>query len=228
MRARLGRLLGCCWWLLGCPMVPAVVAPIAVIVAVAAVGVPAAGGSTPALRVWEVRLLLPLRGTAWSRRNIGRRRGRGSMIVVMGWWWPVARQPCLRGGLPVLVGAPSCPGFAMGSSARSSMMVTMIKSAIDVWSVHTGLQLGPIWPQQWISCLFLPGKWTGQRRPVEKERCAGSRVPSVELVMVMLAIGALLTVECACRGNFVGQTLTLSGLACSTARLPARSSGPKL
>lgn len=76
--------------------------------------VAAAVDATPALKEREqVRSLLPLRVTAWSMRNIGRRRVWMGMRAVMEPWWPVARQIGLRGGLPVLVGAPSCPGVAM-------------------------------------------------------------------------------------------------------------------
>lgn len=45
------------------------------------------------------------------------------MIVVMESRWPVARQIGLRGGRPVLVGAPSCPGMAMCLSATARYMI---------------------------------------------------------------------------------------------------------
>lgn len=41
------------------------------------------------------------------------------MIVVMESRGPVARQIGLRGGRPVLVGAPSCPGVTMCLSANT-------------------------------------------------------------------------------------------------------------
>lgn len=95
-------------------MFAAVAAPAVFVVA-------AAVDATPALKVREqVRSLLPLRGTAWSMRSIGRRSAWMDMTAVMEPRWPVAMQIGLRGGLPVLVGAPSCPGVGDGLSATNS------------------------------------------------------------------------------------------------------------
>lgn len=103
----------------------------------------AAVDSTPALRVGEkVPPLLPLRGMAWSMRNIGRRRVAMGITAAMEPRWPVARQIGLRGGLPVLVGAPSCsccPGVAMACQ----QLLVDDQSAIDRYPSRTGLRLRP-------------------------------------------------------------------------------------
>lgn len=122
-------------------MSAAVAVPTVVVFAAAA-----AVDSTPALKEGEeVRSLLPLRGTAWSTRSIGRRRVWMGMTAVMKPWWPVARQIGPRGGQPGSVGAPSClvlvscPGVAIACQR----LHVDDQSAIDGSLSRTGLRLRP-------------------------------------------------------------------------------------